>query len=102
MRTQNFTPANFDGKSTYVPMAVMRQTYQFTVLFLTPLRSRGDTGVISDRILISLYQLGVEMDGLSVCKYAATVTIVVPLDVTIDSVINHVTERVNSVIKALI
>jgi hypothetical protein len=98
---KNFKPAYFDNNSAYVPMMVQPQLFQFKVAFNCALRQRGDTGVISDRIFVSLHQLGVQLHGIRVSKFDATITIVIPLDVTIASVVDAVTARVLSVLQAL-
>jgi hypothetical protein len=96
-----FKPAQFNDKAAYIPTVVEPQLFNFKVHFAGGLRQRGDTGVISDRIFVSLCQLGIQLHGISVSKFDATITIVVPLDVTISSVVDAVTARVESVIQAL-
>ena len=95
-----FKPAQFNDKAAYVPTVVQPQLFNFKVHFASALRQRGDTGVISDRIFVSLHQLGVQLHAISVSKFDATITIVVPLDVTLASVVDAVTARVESVIQA--
>ena len=99
---RNFRPAHFDKQALYVPKVIQPQLYEFKVIFSGKLRQRGDTGIIADRISVTLNQLGVQMQELRISKFDATVTIVVPLDVTISSVIETVTSRVASAMRALV
>jgi hypothetical protein len=99
---RNFTPAHFNEVAAYIPPVDTAQYFTFPVSLSRPLRSRNQTGVVADRVFISLHQLGVALQGVRISKTKAEITIVVPLDVTIGSVIQTVTERVNSVLQALV
>lgn len=99
---KNFNTAYFDAMGNHVSPVAPAQSYEFNIQFPLALPNRGCTGVISDRILLTLQQLGVAMQSLEITRLNAKVTIAIPLNVTLQSVIDHVAARVNSVMQALL